>query len=136
MTVDPTADRAVFRQLADVLRDQIGTGDLPAGSVLPSEATLCQMHGVSRVSVRRAVALLRAEGLVVTVPGRGSFVRQTQAVNVETVLAGSTVAARPATEAERRSLALPEGWPVLVITSADGDERVLPADRHILRFDA
>jgi DNA-binding GntR family transcriptional regulator len=34
-----------------------------------------QEHGVSRGTVRHAIALLRGEGLIVTLPGRGSIVR-------------------------------------------------------------
>lgn len=134
MTVDPTADRAVFRQLADVLRDEIASGELPPGAPLPSEATLCQRYEVSRVSVRRAVALLRGEGLVTTVPGRGSFVTRPAELEHVPVAAGSTVTARPATEAERRTLGMAEGWPVLVVASGD-DQQILPADRTALTFE-
>jgi GntR family transcriptional regulator len=41
---------------------------------LPSESTLVQEHGVSRGTARRAVAVLRDEGLVFTVPQRGTYV--------------------------------------------------------------
>ena len=134
MTVDPTADRAVFRQVADLLRQAIMVGELPPGAPLPSEATLCQRYDVSRVSVRRAVATLRSEGLVTTVAGRGSFVvRQAEREPVR-VEPGATVTARPAAESERRALGLAEGWPVLVVTTPGGDERVLPADRTALVY--
>jgi GntR family transcriptional regulator len=41
---------------------------------LPSEAELAEQYGVARVTVRRAIALLRDRGKVVTVHGRGSYV--------------------------------------------------------------
>jgi GntR family transcriptional regulator, transcriptional repressor for pyruvate dehydrogenase complex len=56
------------------LKDKILAGDLPAGHKLPSEAELIDEFGVSRTVVREAVTRLRAEGLVETFHGRGSFV--------------------------------------------------------------
>lgn len=73
--VDRGSDRPVYRQVADALRAAIRAGELVAGQRLPSETELIDRYGVSRNSVRTAVGLLRIEGLVVTVQGRGSFVR-------------------------------------------------------------
>ncbi|ORB62219.1 GntR family transcriptional regulator [Mycolicibacterium tusciae] len=56
------------------LKDKILAGDLPAGSKLPSETELIEEFGVSRTVIREAVTRLRAEGLVETFHGRGSFV--------------------------------------------------------------
>jgi DNA-binding FadR family transcriptional regulator len=56
------------------LKDKILAGDLPAGHKLPSETELIEEFGVSRTVVREAVTRLRAEGLVETFQGRGSFV--------------------------------------------------------------
>jgi GntR family transcriptional regulator, transcriptional repressor for pyruvate dehydrogenase complex len=56
------------------LKDKILAGDLPPGHKLPSEAELIDEYGVSRTVVREAVTRLRAEGLVETFQGRGSFV--------------------------------------------------------------
>ncbi|MGV0743623.1 FadR/GntR family transcriptional regulator [Mycolicibacterium sp. XJ870] len=56
------------------LKDKIFAGDLPPGHKLPSESELIDEFGVSRTVVREAVTRLRAEGLVETFQGRGSFV--------------------------------------------------------------
>jgi len=56
------------------LKGKILAGDLPAGHKLPSEAELIEEFGVSRTVVREAVTRLRAEGLIETFHGRGSFV--------------------------------------------------------------
>jgi DNA-binding FadR family transcriptional regulator len=56
------------------LKDKILTGDLPPGQKLPSETELIAEYGVSRTVIREAVTRLRAEGLVETFHGRGSFV--------------------------------------------------------------
>jgi DNA-binding GntR family transcriptional regulator len=63
----------VYRQLAAILRARIVSGDLAPDAPLPSETALCQEYGISRDSVRKAVRLLRDEGLVVTVQGKGSY---------------------------------------------------------------
>jgi GntR family transcriptional repressor for pyruvate dehydrogenase complex len=56
------------------LKDKILAGELPPGHKLPSEAELIDEYGVSRTVIREAVTRLRAEGLVETFQGRGSFV--------------------------------------------------------------
>jgi GntR family transcriptional regulator len=64
----------LYTQLADILRDMIKSGELQPRAPLPSESYLQQEQGVSRGTVRMAVAILRDEGLVVTIGGRGTFV--------------------------------------------------------------
>ncbi len=66
----------LYTQLADILRDMITSGELQPRSPLPSESYLQQEQGVSRGTVRMAVAALRDEGLVVTISGRGTFVKE------------------------------------------------------------
>lgn len=75
MGIDPLGPEPVYRQLAAVLRRRIESGELQPGRAIPSEATLVQTYGVARGTARKAVEALRDEGLVVTVPGRGSYVR-------------------------------------------------------------
>jgi GntR family transcriptional regulator len=60
-----------YLDVADELRAEIAEGGLGA---LPSEAELGERHGVSRVTVRRALELLRDEGLVASRRGSGWFV--------------------------------------------------------------
>ncbi|MGC9667100.1 GntR family transcriptional regulator [Planosporangium sp. 12N6] len=66
--------RPLYEQLADVLGEQIRSGALAPGQLLPSEPYLMGEHGVSRGTVRAAMRLLRERGLIVTRPGKGSFV--------------------------------------------------------------
>jgi DNA-binding GntR family transcriptional regulator len=63
------------RQIANQLRERITSGDLPAGTRLPSITTLMQEHGVARNTARRALAILEDEGLIEIVHGWGSFVK-------------------------------------------------------------
>ena len=65
----------VYMDVADAVAGQIADGKLPAGSRLPGERDLAAEHGVAVGTVRRAVAELRERGLVVTLPGKGTYVR-------------------------------------------------------------
>ncbi len=65
---DPGAP--LHRRVADALRRAIRDGALPAGEPVPSEAELTLAYGVSRGTIRQALASLRAEGLIVG--GRGA----------------------------------------------------------------
>lgn len=58
----------------DHLRDQIISGQLKAGTKLPSERTLSEALGVSRGYVRKALAKLEHYGLIETLPQRGTIV--------------------------------------------------------------
>ena len=73
-SVDHGAAVPVWRQLAAILRARIADGTIPPGGVLPSEKQLEQEFGIARGTARKAIALLRDEGLVVTVAGRGTYV--------------------------------------------------------------
>jgi len=66
---------ALYLQLAGLLREDITTDRLAKDDPVPSESYLEQQHGVSRATVRRAIKQLRDEGLVYTLPQRGTFVR-------------------------------------------------------------
>ena len=64
-----------YRQLLQILRNQILSGLLKPGQQLPTEEELSLTYGLSRGTVRKAVAQLEAERLVFTEHGIGSFVR-------------------------------------------------------------
>jgi len=73
--LDPLSGLPVYRQIADSLRHDIESGALGVGDQLPSENQLMADYGAARQTVRQAVALLKAEGLVYAERGRGAFVR-------------------------------------------------------------
>ncbi len=66
---------AQYILIAAELRRRIQAGAYPPGLLMPSEPRLIAEFGASRGTIREALALLRAEGLVVTEHGRGSYVR-------------------------------------------------------------
>lgn len=63
-------------QVQSQLFAAIQKGEYPPGTILPSERRLCEMFGVSRVSIREALAGLSATGLIDIQQGKGAFVRQ------------------------------------------------------------
>ncbi len=65
----------LHRQLFLVLHDEIARGALAPGDALPTEQTLGDQFGVSRITVRRALADLADAGLIERRQGVGSFVR-------------------------------------------------------------
>jgi GntR family transcriptional regulator len=65
----------LHRQLFLVLHDEIARGALAPGEPLPTEQALCDQFGVSRITVRRALADLADAGLIERRQGVGSFVR-------------------------------------------------------------
>jgi len=73
--IDPASDRAVYRQIADHLRDAIARSRLAEGEQLPSEAQLMEHYGVARMTIRNALRILLDEGLVTAEHGRGVYVR-------------------------------------------------------------
>lgn len=64
----------VYHQLGSILRQQIKDGVHVPDRALPSELQLAGEYGVSRVSVRRALEMLEAEGLILRRHGVGTFV--------------------------------------------------------------
>jgi GntR family transcriptional regulator len=79
-TIDPSSDRAVYKQIADHLRAAIGRERLGPGDQLPSEAQLMAHYGVARMTARNALRVLQDEGLIIAEHGRGVYVRPRPAV--------------------------------------------------------
>jgi DNA-binding GntR family transcriptional regulator len=73
VTVDHGSPEPAYQQLAAILRSRIGSGAWRNGP-LPSVKQLQQEYGVGRDTVLRAIDILRSEGLVFTVPRRGTYV--------------------------------------------------------------
>ena len=72
----PETDRNASKQLADVLRAEIGAGAYPPGSKIPSYRQLRDAHHVALNTAQAAIRLLAAEGLVEIRPAQGAYVRE------------------------------------------------------------
>src|SRR6266705_355188 len=64
----------VYMRVADHIAARIAAGDLPAEARLPAERDLAAEYAVAIGTARRAVLELRDRGLVVTLPGKGTYV--------------------------------------------------------------
>ena len=71
MALDHDIGDPLYQQLADLLRGQIESGDL-VGKV-PSARSLSQEYGVSHITAERALSILRDEGLIRAVVGKGFY---------------------------------------------------------------
>jgi GntR family transcriptional regulator len=75
--LDAAVEPFKARRIYLLLRSQLTNGQLAPGLQLPSEPELAAEHGVSRVTVRRALGQLAEEGLIERRPGAGTFARDT-----------------------------------------------------------
>lgn len=66
----------LYYQLKEQLYDKIKSGELPSGSLLPSETELCDTYGLSRGTVRQAINMLAEKGYVIRERGKGTCVRR------------------------------------------------------------
>lgn len=67
---------ALYYQLKEEIRRKILSDEWKEGSKLPSEKDICEIFGVSRTTVRKAVDELEAENYLVKKQGRGTFVKK------------------------------------------------------------
>ncbi|MEM7326505.1 MAG: GntR family transcriptional regulator [Actinomycetota bacterium] len=66
--------KVIYLEIAEALRQKIEAGEYAEGEVLPSEASLGKLHDASRVTIRKALEVLRSDGLVESRQGFGWMV--------------------------------------------------------------
>jgi DNA-binding GntR family transcriptional regulator len=107
---------------------------LAPGQRVRAEKDYEQEHGISRDTVRKAIDILRHEGLLVTARS-GSHVRGRMDLTAVRVERGVKILARMPSEQERRELGIEGvGIPIFII-KIDGQENIHPADRTVIEFD-
>jgi GntR family transcriptional regulator len=75
MKLIPGSSRTpLYHQLVDALKAKIQDDSLKSGDKLPSEHELMKEFGISRITVRKAVSELIADGLVYSLHGKGTFI--------------------------------------------------------------
>lgn len=67
-------NKPLYRQIAEHIEQRISIGELPPGSVLPSERKLAEQYGINRSTAVQAYDELRASGVIERVPGSGTRV--------------------------------------------------------------
>jgi GntR family transcriptional regulator len=76
VAIDRRSPIPFYFQLTELLTREIETGRWAAGERLPSEPAICKQFGVSRTTVRQALAALESDGLIRREKGRGTFVAE------------------------------------------------------------
>ncbi|HFI0622496.1 trehalose operon repressor [Streptococcus suis] len=70
-----------YQEIYNDLKEKIRTNEYASGSLLPTEQQFQEMYGVSRDTVRKALAILTEGGLIQKVQGRGSMVLEQEILN-------------------------------------------------------
>lgn len=132
MVIDRQNPVALYYQVANYLREQINSRHLQPGTLLPSEQTLIQELGVSRITVRQALDALEREGLVYRVHGKGTYVNHPRIKTRVSTIDSFThdiqrMGKQPGTVLIERGLAVapPEGVAALGVGSQDELLRVV-----------
>lgn len=124
--VDHSMHRPRYIRVYSSIRDWIYQGTYRPGSQLPTEAELCELFQVSRITTRKAVDMLVDEGLVTRQAGRGTFVvddladapvtgdmeqllRKVRRLGQYTGISRPEIAELPADAETRKDLDLPAG---------------------------
>ncbi|MGE5674140.1 MAG: GntR family transcriptional regulator [Mycobacterium leprae] len=131
MPVDRSSPIPLHHQLRAILQRQILSGTWVPNDMIPPEAELVEQYGVSRITVRQALAALVAEGLLYRRQGKGTFVAPARISESLDTLMGFAESLRlqghapeisvlslekaAATADIADALHLPEGEPVLII---------------------
>jgi DNA-binding GntR family transcriptional regulator len=90
-----------YQRILQDVRAKIRSGQLTAGTKLPSTRELAEEYGVAAGTVQRALTELRTAGLIYSHQGRGSFITDTATESSE----DSTVSALRALEEQVADLA-------------------------------
>lgn len=76
MELNNTIATPLYKQLEEKIRKEIDAGERAAGSRLPTENELSESYHVSRVTVRKALAVLSESGYLERKSGKGTFVAE------------------------------------------------------------
>ena len=118
----PGDKSAQYARVAARIRQEVIAGVWELGQRLPPETALAAHYGVSRGTVVRALDVLRLEGVIVTIHGRGSHIAVAPDVAVVRVGAADGATARMPDDAERDAMGLAPGVPLLVVTRPGAPE--------------
>ena len=72
--VNPKSKQPLYEQLVEQLRRQLILGGMVAGAAMPSVRQLATELGINPNTIQKAYRRMEEEGMIISVPGRGSFV--------------------------------------------------------------
>jgi GntR family transcriptional regulator len=76
MTVEAVPGQKLYRAVVDALRREVESGRFAEAQLLPAERVLCELLDVSRTTLRKAIADLVAEGVLLHRHGAGTFIHR------------------------------------------------------------
>lgn len=74
--ISNSSDKPIYEQITSQIKQMIISGELEAGSLLPSMRTLAKELRISVITTKRAYEDLERDGFIYTVIGKGSFVAE------------------------------------------------------------
>lgn len=74
MALNPSTPQPLYMQIRQILKNDIQHGKYKPDEQIPTEAELCEMYSVSRITIRKAIEELVKDGTLTRVPRRGTFV--------------------------------------------------------------
>ncbi|MFD2443818.1 UTRA domain-containing protein [Bacillus sp. CGMCC 1.16607] len=74
MNLNPSTPQSLYMQIRQMLKNEIQQGKYKPDEQIPTEAELCEIYLVSRITIRKAIEELVKEGTLTRVPRRGTFV--------------------------------------------------------------
>lgn len=72
--VNPRSKQPLYEQLVEQLRRQIVLGGMKAGAAMPSVRQLATELGINPNTIQKAYRCMEEEGMILSIPGKGSFV--------------------------------------------------------------
>ncbi|MBO5501904.1 MAG: GntR family transcriptional regulator [Clostridia bacterium] len=72
--VNPRSKQPLYEQLVEQLRRQIVLGGMKAGAAMPSVRQLATELGINPNTIQKAYRRMEEEGMILSIPGKGSFV--------------------------------------------------------------
>src|SRR4030042_1740203 len=72
--IEKSSPIPLYKQLKKIIENQIKSGEKKPGEMISSEKEFCGLHGISQITVRKAIFELVNEGILYRIPGKGTFV--------------------------------------------------------------
>ena len=78
--INPNSAIPMYKQVLNIIKNRIDSGELKPGDKLPPETTLLKEFDVSRITIRSAIMELVEDGTLIRSQGKGTFVAEKKAV--------------------------------------------------------
>ncbi|MCS7180653.1 MAG: GntR family transcriptional regulator [bacterium] len=76
----------LYVQLKNLLKEKIINNKFSYNAPIPSEKSLCKKYNISQITVRLALKDLENEGLIVRIPGKGTFIKKNTTIQIENTI--------------------------------------------------